>query len=106
MANMSCSNVELDNKRLVLSALETKNGDPFSMPLSDAAVTLFQSCVGGKASTDLVFPLAGEKPMTSWKSLLNSVRKASDILVLSRLRSGLSTHLCGLSFKCQGAFST
>ena len=79
MANMRCSNVELDNKRLVLSALETKNGDPFSMPLSDAAVTLFQSCVGGKASTDLVFPLAGEKPMTSWKSLLNSVRKASDI---------------------------
>ena len=25
-------------------------------------------------------------------------------LDLSRLRSGLSTHLCGLSFKCQGAF--
>jgi DNA polymerase V len=25
-------------------------------------------------------------------------------LVLSRLRSGLSTHLCGLSFECQGAF--
>ena len=79
MANMRCSNVELDNKRLVLSALETKNGDPFSMPLSDAAVTLFQSCVGVKASTDLVFPLAGKKPMKSWKSLLNSVRKASDI---------------------------
>ena len=28
------------------------------------------------------------------------------ILVLSRLRSGLSTHLCGLSFECQGAFAT
>jgi len=27
-------------------------------------------------------------------------------LVLSRLRSGLPTHLCGLSFECQGAFST
>ena len=79
MANMRCSNVELDHRRLVLSALETKNGDPFSMPLPDAAVALFQSCVAGKASTDLVFPLAGEKPMTSWKSLLNSVRKASDI---------------------------
>ena len=79
MANMRCSNVQLDNKRLLLSALETKNGDPFSMPLSDAAVTLFQSCVAGKTSTDLVFPLAGEKPMTSWKSLLNSVRNASDI---------------------------
>jgi len=26
--------------------------------------------------------------------------------VLSRLRSGLPTHLCGLSFKGQGAFST
>ena len=26
-------------------------------------------------------------------------------LVLSRLRSGLSTHLCGLSLKCQGAFA-
>ena len=26
-------------------------------------------------------------------------------LVLSRLRSGLSTHLCGLSFECQGAFA-
>jgi hypothetical protein len=25
-------------------------------------------------------------------------------VVLSRLRSGLSTHLCGLSFECQGAF--
>jgi hypothetical protein len=33
-------------------------------------------------------------------------RRANAILVLSRLRSGLSTHLCGLSFKCQGAFST
>ena len=79
MANMRCSNVELDHRRLVLSALETKNGDPFSMPLPDAAVALFQSCVAGKERTDLVFPLAGKKPMTSWKSLLNSVRKASDI---------------------------
>ena len=26
-------------------------------------------------------------------------------LVLSRLRSGLPTHLCGLSLKCQGAFA-
>jgi hypothetical protein len=26
-------------------------------------------------------------------------------VVLSRLRSGLSTHLCGLSLKCQGAFA-
>jgi len=32
-----------------------------------------------KASTDLVFPLAGDKSMTSSKSLLKSVRKASDI---------------------------
>ena len=28
------------------------------------------------------------------------------MMVLSRLRSGLSTHLCGLSFECQGAFAT
>jgi hypothetical protein len=28
------------------------------------------------------------------------------ILVLSRLRSGLSTHLCSLSFEGQGTFST
>ena len=27
-------------------------------------------------------------------------------VVLSRLRSGLPTHLCGLSFEFQGAFST
>jgi hypothetical protein len=27
-------------------------------------------------------------------------------LVLSRLRSGLSTHLCSLSFEGQGAFAT
>jgi hypothetical protein len=27
-------------------------------------------------------------------------------VVLSRLRSGLSTHLRGFSFKCQGAFAT
>ena len=27
-------------------------------------------------------------------------------VVLSRLRSGLPTHLCGLSFECQGAFAT
>ena len=27
-------------------------------------------------------------------------------LVLTRLRSGLPTHLCGLSLECQGAFST
>ncbi len=26
-------------------------------------------------------------------------------MVLSRLRSGLSTHLCGLSFESQGAFT-
>jgi hypothetical protein len=30
--------------------------------------------------------------------------EAAQDLVLSRLRSGLSTHLCGLSLKCQGAF--
>jgi hypothetical protein len=29
---------------------------------------------------------------------------SSPSVVLSRLRSGLSTHLCGPSFKCQGAF--
>ena len=28
-----------------------------------------------------------------------------EAVVLSRLRSGLSTHLCGLSFKSQGAFA-
>jgi len=27
-------------------------------------------------------------------------------MVLSRLRSGPSTHLCGLSFECQWAFAT
>jgi hypothetical protein len=27
------------------------------------------------------------------------------VLVLSRLRSGLPTHLCGLSFECHGAFA-
>ena len=31
-------------------------------------------------------------------------RSGNSELVLSHLRSGLSTHLCGLSFKCQGAF--
>jgi len=30
----------------------------------------------------------------------------SGIMVLSRLRSGPSTHLCGLSFECQWAFAT
>jgi len=79
MGNIRCCNVELDHKRLVLSALETKNGDPFSLPLSDASAEHFQRCLEGKRSTDLVFPLAGDKPMTSWKSLLRSIRKASDI---------------------------
>ena len=44
---------------------------------------------------------------------LGSIRaaqaKASDLLNetgFSRLRSGLSTHLCGLSFESQGAFAT
>ena len=32
--------------------------------------------------------------------------EAYAFVVLSRLRSGLSTHLCGLSFECQGAFAT
>jgi hypothetical protein len=31
--------------------------------------------------------------------------KASGFMVLSRLRSSLPTHLCGLSLKCQGAFA-
>jgi putative transposase len=30
---------------------------------------------------------------------------ARGMMVLSRLRSGLPTHLCGLSFECQGAFA-
>jgi succinate-semialdehyde dehydrogenase/glutarate-semialdehyde dehydrogenase len=33
------------------------------------------------------------------------VVKHAGIVVLSRLRSGLSTHLCDLSFECQGAFA-
>ena len=48
--------------------------------------------------------------------MVTSTQDVSDVLtactkhgvpvtVLSRLRSGLSTHLCGLSFECQGAFS-
>jgi superfamily II DNA or RNA helicase len=35
---------------------------------------------------------------------LEEYRKRAQV-VLSRLRSGLSTHLCGLSFECQGAFA-
>jgi hypothetical protein len=33
------------------------------------------------------------------------LKRAFPEVVLSRLRSGLSTHLCGLSFECQGAFA-
>jgi hypothetical protein len=35
----------------------------------------------------------------------SSMSKDKIELDLSRLRSGLSTHLCGLSLKCQGAFA-
>ena len=34
------------------------------------------------------------------------VIERKDGMVLSRLRSGPSTHLCGLSFECQWAFAT
>ncbi len=34
----------------------------------------------------------------------NGIVERFNGLVLSRLRSGLSTRLCGLPFKCQGAF--
>lgn len=40
--------------------------------------------------------------LTRWER--GDIEISKDILVLSRLRSGLSTHLCGLSFECQGAF--
>ena len=36
----------------------------------------------------------------------NRANRFSTEVVLFRLRSGLPTHLCGLSFKGQGAFST
>ena len=42
------------------------------------------------------------------KQLKSATARFSTALevVLSRLRSGLPTHLCGLSFEFQGAFST
>ena len=36
---------------------------------------------------------------------LAALKRFAFNLVLPRLRSGLSTHLCGLSFECQGAFA-
>ncbi|MFT7222431.1 MAG: hypothetical protein ACI8Z1_004057 [Candidatus Azotimanducaceae bacterium] len=38
-----------------------------------------------------------------WEYLFVAIDRAT--LVLSRLRSGLPTRLCGLSLKCQGAFA-
>jgi putative transposase len=44
---------------------------------------------------------------TQWLWTYNNDRPNMGIggMVLSRLRSGLSTHLCGLSLECQGAFA-
>jgi len=41
---------------------------------------------------------------TGQAKLTASAATNVDMLDLSRLRSGLSTHLGGLSFKCQGVF--
>ncbi len=38
-------------------------------------------------------------------SMISELKAIAEELVLSRLRSGLSTHLSDLSFECQGAFS-
>ena len=43
-------------------------------------------------------------PLQGWD--LPDVFATLHRLVLSRLRSGPSTHLCGLSLKSQGAFAT
>jgi hypothetical protein len=52
-------------------------------------------------------------PLREWmiedmriRGLGANTQQAHIRVVLSRLRSGLSTHLCGLSFECQGAFAT
>ena len=44
-------------------------------------------------------------PLCTGGSTPRCSRWSSTNMVLSRLRSGLSTHLCGLSLKCQGAFA-
>jgi NADPH:quinone reductase-like Zn-dependent oxidoreductase len=57
-----------------------------------------------RPAADLVSVPDGLDPATACALIVNYLT-ASLALVLSRLRSGLSTHLCGLSLKCQGAFA-
>ena len=50
---------------------------------------------------------APEKQFASDDEIVSQVREMMDsAMVLSRLRSGLSTHLGSLSFEGQGAFAT
>jgi hypothetical protein len=76
------------------------------------AFELGQDCVedfdfGGREGDPGVLPgpaIARLDELHDGASGTGGNRGQLDQLVLSRLRSGLSTHLCGLSLKCQGAF--
>ncbi len=52
-----------------------------------------------------VEPLASRRGFQGDLLCLEDLTISRPILVLSRLRSGLSARLCGLSLKCQGAFA-
>jgi hypothetical protein len=58
-------------------------------------------------STSIATAQVTPTPIVSGDNGLFSSRVLTTSLdmVLSRLRSGLLTHLCGLSLKCQGAFA-
>jgi hypothetical protein len=58
------------------------------------------------ASSLVAVDVDAYKPDCKFDEFMRGIEMPTTLVVLSRLRSGLPTHLCGLSFECQGAFST
>ena len=105
---------ESETKRQIESILLTTETAPSLKIIKRIEIVTAEVAYGMNIFKDLfagVRDIVGGRSEAVQKTMRDARRtalyelKKEAHLVLSRLRSGLPTHLCGLSLKCQGSFA-
>ena len=79
VAGLLWGEVDLVNRRLVISGERMKNGEPHEVPLAPRALALLQARMpANPLPHDLVFPSSVGKPIGNWGAILTRIRKAID----------------------------
>ncbi|RYH07779.1 site-specific integrase [Tropicimonas sp. IMCC6043] len=76
LAELEPGNIDLERSAIVLDGKETKNGDPFTIPLASSALEIVQQRLAVTGERERLFQLNGAGgPMNAWNNYNRRVRK-------------------------------